>query len=118
MTSLVDRFLQKEFSYRDYNCFHFVRDVWLELTGNDLGDQTPQSPGVDTYNQKALLVANTLLALAMPEDPSIVLLQRDRLEPHVGVFYKGRVLHLNRKGAYYMPLSQVTPGYTTVGFYK
>lgn len=118
MSSLVDRYLQKEFNAKHYNCFAFVRDIWLELTNVDLGDQTPPEQNISVYNQKALKVANTLTSLSCPQDPCLVLLQRARLEPHIGVHYRGRVLHLSRTGAYYMPLDQVSAGYTQVSYYK
>lgn len=118
MPSLVDRYLQKTFNYQTYNCYHFVRDVWLELTGIDLGDQVPDQKSSSIYNEKALQVANTLTALDTVQNPSIVLFQRLRVEPHIGVYFDGRVLHLSRHGAYYMPLDQVSAGYTKVSFYK
>ncbi len=124
----INKYLSKSYSVRSYNCFSLVRDVWLEITGTDLGKQTPDNPevrgGVVTtlqaleYNHTALQVANTLTRLDTPEDPCLVLLQRARLEPHIGVFYRGRVLHLNRSGAYYVPLGQITPGYPSVSYYR
>lgn len=114
----IDKYLGKTFNYRHYNCYHFVRDVWLELTGVDLGEQAPETLSVESYTEKALQVANTLQRLDRPTDPSIVLLQRSRIEPHIGVYVGGKVLHLTRTGAYYMSLNQVTPGYPTVSFYK
>lgn len=114
----VDKYLNKSFSYKNYNCYHFVRDIWLELTGVDLGDQVPKDPGTEAYNQKALQVANTLTELPSPQDPSIVLFRRARLEPHIGVYLNGKVLHLTRHGAYYMALGQVSAGYPKVTYYK
>ncbi len=124
----VDKYLSKTYNIRTYNCFSFAREIWLELTGTDLGKQTPDNPdthqgSVTTlqalqYNHTALQVANTLIRLDSPEDPCLVLLQRARLEPHIGVFYQGRVLHLNRSGAYYVPLGQITPGYPSVSYYR
>lgn len=116
--SVVDKYLGKTFKYKTYNCYDFVREVWLELTGTDLGAQTPPTSGIEAYTDKALQVANTLERLESPADPSIVLLQRARLEPHIGVYYSGKVLHLTKTGAYYMPLSQVSTGYPTVTFYR
>jgi hypothetical protein len=115
---ILDKYLSKRFNYRTYNCYDFVREVWLELTGTDLGAQTPTESGIQVYTEKALQVANTLVSLPSPEDPCIVLLQRARIEPHIGVYTGGKVLHLTKSGAYYMALSQITPGYPTVSFYK
>jgi hypothetical protein len=52
-----------------------------------------------------------------PVDPCIVLMLRKRLEPHIGIYYRGRVLHLNRQGAQYADFGHVTAPYTTVQFY-
>jgi hypothetical protein len=114
----IDKYLSKTFKHKTYNCYDFVREVWLELTGVDLGAQTPSVQNVQSYTEKALQVANTLGRLEQPDDPSIVLFQRARLEPHIGVYMNGRVLHLTRTGAYYVALSQVSAGYPTVTFYK
>ena len=114
----VDKYLANSFRHRTYNCFDFVRDIWLELTGTDLGRQTPEESSISVYTEKALKVANTLIKLDSCEDPCIVLFQRARLEPHVGVYHKGKVLHLSRSGAYYIALDQVSAGYTNVSFYK
>lgn len=116
--SHLDKYLSKTFNHRNYNCYHFVREVWLELTGIDLGDQAPETVSAQSYTEKALQVANTLERLQSPSDPCIVLLQRARIEPHIGVYVDGKVLHLTRTGAYFMTLNQVTPGYPTVSFYK
>lgn len=114
----VDKYLSKSYRTPTYNCFSFAREAWLELTGTDLGDQTPDTHNASEYTLRALQVANTLTRLDCPEDPCLVLLQRKRLEPHIGVFYQGRVLHLNRSGAYYVPLGQITPGYPSVSYYR
>lgn len=116
--SLVNRYLQKEFQYKTYNCFSFARDVWKELTGTDLGDQSSDISGSQQYTDRALKVANTLKSLEKPEDPCIVLFMRSRLEPHIGIYYRGKVLHLSRSGAFHMPLEHVAIGYTQVTFYK
>lgn len=113
----IDKYLDRQFNDRSYNCFDFVREVWRDTTGKDLGHQTPAVHSVDTYTIQALSVADTLKKHESPQDPSIVLMLRKRLEPHIGIYYRGRVLHLNRQGAHYADFGHVTAPYITVQFY-
>lgn len=117
MTFNVNLFLDREFNDRRYNCFDFAREVWKSLTGKDLGPQTPSVRSVDTYTIQALSVADTLQRHSEPVDPCIVLMLRKRLEPHIGIYYRGRILHLNRQGAHYADFGHVVAPYTTVQFY-
>jgi hypothetical protein len=117
MIFTIDSYLHKQFNDRSYNCFDFVREVWKDLTGKDLGCQTPSVHSVDTYTIQALSVAESLKKHDAPVDPCIVLMLRKRLEPHIGIYDRGRVLHLNRQGAQYADFGHVTAPYTTVQFY-
>lgn len=114
----IDKYLYKTFKQGKYNCWDFAREVWLELTGTDLGAQTPEDSSFTSYNDRALQVANTLTESQKPKEPCLVLLQRSRLEPHIAVYHRGKVLHLTKRGAYYMSLDQLTPGYTSVRYYS
>jgi hypothetical protein len=113
----IDPYLAKQFREGVYNCFDLVREAWLELTGVDLGAQTPPKGSGESYEARALKVANTLRLLSAKEDPCIVLMRRKRLEPHVGIYYKGRILHMNSQGAEYRDFSQVTAPYTLIDLY-
>lgn len=114
----IDDYLNREFRRHSYNCWDFVRDIWKDLTGVDLGHQTPNDPSVGSYTQRALEVASRLTPLESVEDPCIVLFQRKRLAPHVGVYYRGKVLHMNPRGAEYRALDQVSANFTSVQFYR
>lgn len=115
----VDRWLDRKFQPgpHGYNCFAFARDVWVELTGVDLGQQTPEHRSAALYQDRALQVANTLQPLEKPASPCLVLLLGARTEPHVGVYYRNKILHLNEKGVYYQPLSDIQ-GNREARFYK
>jgi hypothetical protein len=113
----VDKYLHKEFHPVKYNCFDMVREAWQELTGIDLGSQTPSPESGEAYETRALKVANTLRALPRREDPCIVLMRRKRFEPHVGIFYNGRILHMNSRGAEYREFDQVTAIYSQIDLY-
>lgn len=113
----VDLYLQWKFQQRQCNCWHLAQDVWSNLTGVDLGDQTPVEHSAMSYTNRAMMVANTLKELDKLQDPCLVLFQRKRLEPHVGVYYHGKVLHMNSKGAAYQDIDFVAANYTTTSFY-
>lgn len=118
MTFSTDKYLSKSFDEKKYNCYDLVREVWVELTGVDLGAQTPETKSVTTYTDKALFVANQLIELPKPENPCIVLMLRSRTIPHIGVYINGKVLHLSRTGTNFVGLSSATASFPTVKFYK
>lgn len=114
---IVDHYLSKVFTPK-YNCWNFVQEVWQDITGVDLGDHTPLDKSASSFMAAALDFASTLQPLADRQDPCIVLMLRKGIQPHVGVYYQGRLLHLNARGAEYRPLDQITTGYPTVKYYK
>lgn len=113
----VEPYMGKAFDAKHYNCWHFVREAWKDLTSLDLGDQVPEHRSPQTYTEQALKVANTMIRLDKPVSPCLVLMQRKRIEPHVGIFYQNKVLHLNINGVEYRALDQVTAKYPQVSFY-
>lgn len=114
----INPYLDKQFKDRTYNCYDFVREVWRDLTGVDLGVQTPEVKSVQTYTDKTLFVANQLTELPAIEDPCIVLMLRKRHIPHIGVYVSGRILHLSKTGSQYGNFHTVTASFPTVKFYK
>lgn len=113
----VDKYLGMIFDLRSYNCFDLVRELWGELTGVDLGKQTPYELDDAALTIRTEQVAARLRELSAPRDPCIVLMRRGRIAPHVGVFYKGRVLHINSRGAEYGELHHVTACWTKINYY-
>lgn len=115
---MVDEFLLRRFNLRSYNCWDLTREVWLRLTGKDLG-----SPELFHYTASEFgEVVETwqdvrYREIKQPVSPCIVLMQRPRHMPHVGVFYNGRVLHIRRAGAQYQPIEVAALGFMTVRYY-
>src|SRR5688572_6970968 len=104
----TDKYMSKRFHITNYNCWHFVRDVWFELTGAMLYDYTP----AHTNKHELQLAANDarhrfkLVAPVCAQQsvlPVIVLMKRRHDVPHIGVLYKGKVLHLRPEGVMYQP---------------
>lgn len=106
----VDPYLGREYRRAQYECWDLLRDAWLELTGFDMGER-PAAAGA------ALSVWRHFRQLAVPVSPSVVLMRRPRAVPHVGLFWRGRVLHIQPEGARYEPLERASFGFTEIGFY-
>lgn len=114
----TNKYLSRCYDQRFYNCFDFVREIWLELTHIDLECQTrDQCVDPQELNERALHVSTKLSRLSDIADPCLILFQRPRIAPHIGVFMDGKVLHLRERGPMYQPLYQVTPLYPEMSFY-
>jgi len=105
---VIDRYLQRNFKLRGYNCWSLVREFWQDTQGVDLG------PVIGFNDSKKL----EYVKLEKPESPCIVLLLNPRQIPHVGVYWKGKVLHIKQSGAQYVPLNVASFGFKEVEFYK
>lgn len=105
---------------KDYNCLDFVREVWLGLFGESIKDK------LDLLCSEVHASDGTLKFTALrhfkkldkPESPCFVVMQRTKMEPHIGLFYKGRLLHLIDNGVEYQPLPVARRYFTRIGFYK
>lgn len=118
MSFTVDKYLNKRFNLHHYNCWDLVREVMIELTGKDIGDRTPNPPTALSRIRKFNDEEKDFIKLDKPESPCIVLFKRKKGIPHVGVFWKNKVLHLPETGAKYQPLNIVAVTFTDIGFYK
>lgn len=105
---ILDDYLAKEHRGVDYNCLHFAREAWRDLTGEDL-------PATELRITKK--VVKSFKRLDNPVDPCVVLMRRKFATPHIGIYYRGKVLHLRESGAEFFPLPVATLGFTTVRFY-
>lgn len=92
------------FDWYDYNCAHFTREVWIELTGVDLGLRMPEKVSrqsiVDAFEYGEREVIGKLVQeIPEPVDPCLVLLSvGPRTVPHCGVYTGGALLHLPKGG--------------------
>lgn len=94
-----------KFDWMTYNCGHFTREVWLELTGVDLGLRMPERITREAICKAFLLGEADVLGRKLvceiwtPVDPCLVMLRRTPLDvPHCGVFVEGALLHLPKNG--------------------
>lgn len=120
----IDRYLGREFHWKRYNCWDFVRDVWKDYCGVDLGHRTPDVVTQQTLKESFSIQefdvdGKIVKRIAEPEDPCLVMLVRPRILSHVGVYVRGRLLHLQPRGnVIHQDLAQAAQGFTEIRFYK
>jgi hypothetical protein len=117
----ADDYLGRKFDRRRYNCWAFVRDVWRDMTGVDLGDLSPASVAVEALAQAAGAEAQGPRFRRVEPDssngPCLVLAERRGWMPHIGVLLRARVLHLRATGAGYDALCDFAQGFERVACY-
>lgn len=113
----LDSFFDRRYNRQTYNCAHFVCDVWRSLTGRDIGTELEGflKPPKERWTDPAL--RRKFRKLEKPESPCLVVMQRLRSVPHVGVYVRGKVIHLHESGVEFLPLEVATRGFNKLGFY-
>lgn len=101
----------------DYNCAHFVCDLWQVETGEDIRHSFEGLLMPAEARRADLRVKACFNRVRRPVSPCIVLLRRARATPHVGVYVRGRVTHLADSGPIRQPLEVASLGYKSVRFY-
>lgn len=114
----VDPFLERRYKPLSYDCLHFTREVWLAATGEDIGDRLETLLGRGTARKVQKEHRRAFRRLSAPEDPCICLMRRPRASPHIGVYLRGRVLHLCERGVEFMPPVVAARGFLSLGYYR
>ena len=107
-----DELYYKTYDKNNYNCAHFARDVYLAETGRDIGDTLsgfllPPSKRVVQMHKR-----HRLVKLDRPVSPCLVLMLGSKVAPHVGVFVRDKVIHIQEAGVQYVSLSIAKLGFT------
>lgn len=117
----VAKHLEKQFSWEDYTCFHFIRDIWLEETGVDIGVYFPANDSLKAWayafrDNNGKIIGKVVHETPEPVDPCIVLFRNRSIMPHFGIYVGGKVLHLPKDStAQYDELDKVTLDYGATG---
>ena len=111
----LDRFLTRR-RRPDYWCGDLARDVWLELSGNDLNRAVADLLARDAVGRLRRRHVAAFREHSGPVDPCLVVMQRPRHPLHIGVYVRGSVIHLTTNGARYQPLKLATQMFKTVRF--
>lgn len=125
MTIQIDTYLGRDFDLNKYNCWDFVRDVWRDGTGTDIGtrDVPLRTRKYMDQAMKAqvpeLIEAGVLVEIPRPEDPCIVFFSRPGILSHVGVYTGNKVLHIQpRARVVYEDIRNLLRSFPEVKFYK
>jgi len=106
-------YFERQFDWKTYTCFHFTRDVWLDVTGVDLGqyvqaDQSIRGWSRRFYTEFHNVVGTVIQEIKRPVDPCLVLMRNKTALPHCGVMLDGLVLHLPKgETVAYQPLEEI-----------
>jgi len=114
----TDQYFGRKYGRRSYNCARFAADVWRDLTGQDLSKELAGTMAGRGEAKAAVSDMRRFKRLPAPVDPCLVLFQFHRESPHVGVFTRGKVLHITAKGVQFQPVCAVGIGAKRVGYYS
>ena len=109
----LKRFILKRHDYQKYNCYDFARDVWLELTGVDIGARSGDLRSVMRLFPKREGMGARLTA---PSGLCVFVSSSEREWPHIGIVIDGNAFHLPEGGARFEPLSALS--FEKIEFYE
>jgi hypothetical protein len=115
----IDPFLNRV-PTKNYNCLDFVREVWLALFGTDVKERLDNlCAGVHAADGRIRLSGvRGFEQLKTPVSPCFVVMQRNKVTPHIGIYLNGRLLHLRDNGVEYRPLNVARRYFKQIGFYR
>lgn len=114
----IDHLFNRVYDINTYNCVHFLCEAWKHVTGQNLSHRLEgflQPASARVFKKSEI---KQLTKLEGPADPCIVVLHKPRHSPHVGMFLRGKVLHISALGVQYQPLHVVQIGFNRVSFYQ
>jgi hypothetical protein len=110
----LDHYFSRTYNDKNYNCLHFAADIWFDLTGNNV----IQAMHKIMNNGLTKTEMRLFEKLTCPQSPCIVLMQRPRCTPHVGIYIDGSVFHLTEVGPQYLQLEIATRHFKTLRYIK
>lgn len=115
----VSKYIGKQFHPTNYNCFHFVQDVYKDLFNIDIDIlNNNKEYNREYFFTKYYQEEHKFQECAFPEENSIVWMEKTLKVPHVGILSDKHVLHLGVRGVKIERLNNVLKTYDTVRFYK
>lgn len=115
----IDKYLGRKYNARSYNCAHLVCDVWQDLKGPELGEYLRAYLCGESDRKVVLTQMRKIKFLDEPESPCVVLFQSPRQIAHVGIWIRGRVLHLleGQQCVQFQPLKIAGIGFKSIRFF-
>lgn len=114
----IDKFFFRKYDKNKYNCAHFVCEVWLEETGEDLSEKLTGALLPKKERNIPISARHNFTKLDSPESPCLVIFQSKGVSPHIGIYLRGKVLHIKESGVEYQPIEVVGVNFKKIGFYK
>lgn len=100
----------------NYDCLDFAAEVWEAVTGEDIRDRL--GPLLGRGDRSIGSARTNFKRLRKPEDPCLVVFHSGRNDPHVGVFLRGRVLHLLQEAPEFMEVDVAARGFTHTRYFR
>jgi hypothetical protein len=113
----TDKFLDRVPS-KHYNCFDFVREVWLDWTGEDIAVKLVELKDVFRPNRPSWQLVKGFSEISKPISPCFVVMQRRYCVPHVAIYLDRHIFHLSDTGAQLQPLSVAKGYFKTIRYYQ
>lgn len=114
---VVDDFLDRMPIPERYNCFDFAREVRLAHDGLDLVVYFPWLGQRFDHRHVQGSHMRRIQRSAFAIDGSFCVYQRPRSQPHIGIWWKKKVLHLPESGAIYEAQENILRRYPYVSYF-
>jgi hypothetical protein len=114
----LDKYFDKIYDESEYNCAHFVCEVWKDLFNQDISgplNGVLRAPGQRRLSAHDLAVFEPV---GTPTGPCLALFQIWRKQPHVGIWINGKVLHITEKGVEWTYVETFSVSFNQVRFYN
>ena len=113
-----DDYFDRVYNSEHYNCAHFVCEVWKDETSQDISVNLQGFLRAPKERKALLPQLRAFKRILQPQSPCIVLFQALREAPHVGIYLRGRVLHISSKqGVRFDLLECASIGAKKIGFF-
>lgn len=113
-----DKFFSKQYHKRNYNCAHFVVEVWNDITGKDITKTFGEFLLPEEARGLPDDIYDNFVKIKEPVSPCIVVMRQPKSVPHVGIFYKNKILQITERGVSYLEPELATRHYRKVRYYK
>jgi hypothetical protein len=114
----IDQFLDRQYDSKNYNCVHFVCEVFTKLFNEDYYKILGGFLFAPGHRCTCKIDLRPIQQVARPERPCLALFQVAKNNPHVGIWMDGKILHLRESGVSLMPLEIVMLSFKKVRFYN
>lgn len=113
----IDALLDRKYDKAKYNCAHFVCDAWQLLFRQNLSEDLASFLLPPNERRATIELRRKFRRIPTPSSPAIAIMHRRRTPPHVGIFYKRKILHLHEYGVQYQTPEIAARGFNHVTFY-